>query len=89
MFNWLKNFFNPTKDPEWWGLVDNGIKKIVEEEIVPSINPKFTKKQLLEYTKTQLELLGRTDFGIELDKRKKKDTLIDEILKAQENRICS
>ena len=43
---------------------------------------KHTRKSLAELTKAQLEEVGGT-FGIELDRRKKKDELIEDVMKAQ------
>jgi len=44
---------------------------------------KHTKATLGKLTKNQLEELGRSEFGVELDRRKKKDSLIAELLKEQ------
>jgi hypothetical protein len=44
---------------------------------------KYTKASLSKLTKADLEQVGRSDFGIELDRRKKKDDLVAELLKAQ------
>jgi len=44
---------------------------------------KHTKASLSKLTKADLEQLGRKDFGVELDRRKKKDDLVAELLKAQ------
>ena len=43
--------------------------------------PKLTKASLGKLTKVQLEEKGR-EFGVELDRRKKKDVLVAEVLKA-------
>jgi hypothetical protein len=42
---------------------------------------KIAKEELAEMSKSQLELMGR-DNGIELDKRKTKKVLIDELYEA-------
>lgn len=47
---------------------------------------KHTKTSLNKLTKLQLEELGRAEFDIELDRRKKKDTLITELLAAQKQK---
>tara|TARA_Y200000002_G_C22676361_1_gene662258 strand:- start:1759 stop:2052 length:294 start_codon:yes stop_codon:yes gene_type:complete len=44
---------------------------------------KHTKSTLNKLTKVQLEDLARSDFGLELDRRKKKEQLITEVLNAQ------
>lgn len=49
----------------------------------PAKKKKHTKASLSKLTKADLEQLGRKDFGIELDRRKKKDDLVAELLKAQ------
>ena len=48
-----------------------------------SDSKKHTKSSLNKLTKVQLEELAKGDFGLEVDRRKKKDILISEILKAQ------
>ena len=47
---------------------------------------KHTLASLSKLTKLQLEELGRAEFGIELDRRKKKDTLITALLAAQKEK---
>ena len=44
---------------------------------------KHTKSTLNKLTKVQLEDLARSDFGLESDRRQKKDALVTEILNAQ------
>lgn len=44
---------------------------------------KFKKADLNKMTKAQLEELGRAQFGVELDRRKKKDALVEELMKEQ------
>ena len=43
----------------------------------------YTQRSLSKYTKIQLEELARSEFGLELDRRKKKSMLITEIVNAQ------
>ena len=43
----------------------------------------YTKNSLIKKTKLELEELARSEFGLELDRRKKKDELVAEIIKAQ------
>jgi len=61
--------------------------KAVSEEVKvaepKTAKKKHTKASLSKLTKADLEHLGRNDFGIELDRRKKKDDLVAELLKAQ------
>jgi hypothetical protein len=42
---------------------------------------KYTKKSLEGFTKAQLEELALTEFGVDLDRRKKKEDLITEVIK--------
>tara|TARA_B100000282_G_scaffold59872_1_gene39896 strand:- start:278 stop:562 length:285 start_codon:yes stop_codon:yes gene_type:complete len=42
-----------------------------------------TKSSLNKLTKVQLEELAKSEFGLELDRRKKKDLLVTEIINAQ------
>ena len=43
----------------------------------------YTKAGLNKYTKLKLEDIAKSEFGLDLDRRKKKDNLINEILNAQ------
>ena len=67
MFNWMKKLFAPI-EPEI-------VTEVGTEEPVPT----HTSESLAKLTKLQLEELGRT-VGVELDRRKKKATLIEELL---------
>ena len=44
---------------------------------------KHTKASLGKLTKQQLEEIGRSEYGVELDRRKKKDDLVAQLLKEQ------
>ncbi len=44
---------------------------------------KHTKASLGKLTKQQLEEIGRSEYGVELDRRKKKDDIIAQLLKEQ------
>ena len=55
-----------------YGQASNGIKQKT-----------YTKANLNKYTKVKLEDIAKSEFGLDLDRRKKKDNLIDEILNAQ------
>lgn len=82
LFTWLKEiFFGKAEEP-----------KVVEPAPKPKAAPKavakaeevavkITKASLSKLTKAQLEEKGR-EFGVELDRRKKKDDLVAEVLKA-------
>ena len=58
-------------------------EKAREEAAAPIAVEAYTKASLGKMGKDELENLGRTQFNIELDKRKTKAALIKEILKAQ------
>lgn len=80
MFKWLKEFFfgsEPTPEPT--PAPAPAPKAKAEPEAKADSKP--TKASLSKLTKGQLEAEGRK-FGIELDKRKKKDDLVAEVLKA-------
>ena len=47
--------------------------------------PKMTKASLSKLTKAQLEAKGR-EFGIEVDKRKKKDVIVTEVINASKKK---
>ncbi len=44
---------------------------------------KHTKASLGKLTKQKLEDIGRSEYGVELDRRKKKDDLVAQLLKEQ------
>jgi|TARA_B100000497_G_C7480026_1_gene294851 hypothetical protein len=70
----LEKFSNATKTKE---LV------ITPNTKTKSDSKKFTKSSLNKLTKVQLEELAKGNFGLEIDRRKKKDVLITEIINAQ------
>ena len=80
IWGWLtgKDFLNEPSQSEQ-------VKAAVEEVKVAESKPakKHTKASLSKLTKADLEQLARKDFGVELDRRKKKDDLVAEVLKAQ------
>ena len=88
MFKWLTEIFNynaealpiekKSFDP---GEILTGIPAPKKESV-----KKHTKASLVKLTKLQLEELGRAEFGVELDRRKKKDTLVAELLAAQKSK---
>lgn len=55
------------------------IEETVEEVVVEVTEPEYTVESLTKLTKLQLEALGR-EHGIELDRRKRKGTLVKELL---------
>jgi len=80
LIEWLKSLFGAEKPAEQNSLkaaVAKGPKKTVAAKAV-SKPAKTTKAQLNKLTKAQLEEKGR-EIGLELDKRKKKADLIDEV----------
>jgi hypothetical protein len=85
LIEWLKSFFgllstdvtvDEVKEPKK-AAVAKGPKKTVAAKAV-SKPAKTTKAQLNKLTKAQLEVKGR-EIGLELDKRKKKADLVDEV----------
>jgi len=94
---WLKQMFGIKEDePEIKpGAVDALMAKkfqdatktneliVSSRNINTSASKTYTQSSLSKYTKVQLEELARSEFGLELDRRKKKDILITEIMNAQ------
>jgi len=56
---------------------------VVSPQAVNDKKSTYTKASLNKYTKVKLEDIAKSEFGLDLDRRKKKDNLIDEILNAQ------
>lgn len=87
MFNWLKRFFSDAGSvPVVIDTVMTEPKKTVAKKPAPAKKApakKATvkKTELVKLTKAQLEEKGR-EFGVEIDKRKKKDDLVKEVFNA-------
>ena len=79
LFKWLAELFGASKANEV--VPAKAPTKKVDATIDPKPVAKLTKASLSKLTKADLELKGR-EFGVELDKRKKKDVLVAEVLKA-------
>ena len=80
LIEWLKEFFGiveakPVKK-------ETVRKEPVTKKVVAKGPKKATKASLNKLTKAQLEVRGR-ELGVELDKRKKKSALVDEVFKAE------
>jgi|TARA_B100001057_G_scaffold109295_1_gene107196 hypothetical protein len=75
LFKWLAELFGASSSNEV--VTAQAPKK--EAPVVEAA--KVTKASLGKLTKVQLEEKGR-EFGVELDRRKKKDVLVAEVLKA-------
>ena len=74
-FKWLSDLFGFSNENEV-------VKAQAPKADAPVVSaPKLTKASLGKLTKVQLEEKGR-EFGVELDRRKKKDVLVAEVLKA-------
>ena len=89
MFNWLKNLFGV-------GEVEKAVEAIQPEPVKTEPKPKevkvekivevdaktvkVTKASLSKLTKQGLEDLAKTNYGVDIDKRKKKDELVKEVL---------
>jgi len=77
IFRWLADFLGFDSSRE---VVKAQAPKAKAPAAQPS-SEKVTKASLNKLTKADLELKGR-ELGVELDKRKKKDDLVAEVLKA-------
>ena len=75
LFKWIASLFSSAAPEE---VVTPAPAPAVKEE--PKV-AKITKASLSKLTKAQLEEKGR-EFGIEVDRRKKKDAIVAEVLKA-------
>ncbi len=76
-FEWIAKFFSPSVEPK-------AVKPAPAKAKAPAAQPapeKVTKASLSKLTKAQIEEKGR-EFGVEVDRRKKKDDLVAEVLKA-------
>lgn len=93
---WIKQIFGIKPEEDESGATDISLEKskfanaTKTNELVISPNSvntsevkKHTKNTLSKLTKVQIEELARSDFGLELDRRKKKEQLITEVLDAQ------
>ena len=74
-FEWIISFFK-SEEPK---AVEPVKAKAPAAQPAPA--EKVTKASLSKLTKAQIEEKGR-EFGIEVDRRKKKDDLVAEVLKA-------
>ena len=79
LFKWLANLFGAGEANEV--VPAKAPTKKVDATIDPKPVAKLTKASLSKLTKADLELKGR-ELGVELDRRKKKDVLVAEVLKA-------
>ena len=87
MLNWLKTLFGV-------GEVDKAVEAIQPEPVKTKPKPKkvetivevdaktvtITKTVLNKLTKQGLEDFAKTTYGVDIDKRKKKDELVKEVL---------
>jgi hypothetical protein len=85
LIEWLKSLFgigvkpvDPVKEPKKAAAAKGPKKKVAAKVVAKPAKP--TKASLNKLTKAQLEEKGR-EIGIELDKRKKKADLVDEVFK--------
>lgn len=86
MFEFIKSLFGfkpSTQTPEPV-FESQPVKKPAKKKTTTKAkSKKHTKASLGKLTKVQLEELGRAEFNVELDRRKKKDALISQLLDAQ------
>ena len=86
MFNWLKKLLGT-------GEVEKAVEAVTPEPVaepkpvkiekvvkVDAKTVKVTKASLSKLTKQGLEDLAKTNYGVDIDKRKKKDELVKEVL---------
>ena len=87
MFTWLKNLFGV-------GEVEKAVEAIQPEPVKTEPKPvkvetvvevdaktvKVTKASLSKLTKQGLEDFAKANYGVDIDKRKKKDELVKEVL---------
>jgi len=90
MFEFIKSLFGFKPSTQTPGPVfeSQSVKKPVKKPAkkkttAKAKSKKHTKASLGKLTKVQLEELGRAEFSVELDRRKKKDALISQLLDAQ------
>ena len=84
LFTWLKEiFFGKAEEPKVEVVEPAPKPKAAPKAVAKAeeVAVKITKASLSKLTKAQLEEKGR-EFGVELDRRKKKDDLVAEVLKA-------
>ena len=86
MFKWMKSLFVTAEDVaipveeklEEVVVAPKKIEKVVEVEVA---EVKATKASLSKLTKQGLEDFAKQNYGVDIDKRKKKDELVKEVLK--------
>lgn len=87
MFKWLQNLFG-------FGTVVNVVNEVFPDEVQESVDSKpvkaqksvkITKASLSKLTKQGLEDLAKANYGVDIDKRKKKADLVSEVLKLSKN----
>lgn len=93
MFKWLTNLFAGNVEPAPVAdaveaistpakKVEKTVEKIVDVEVK---TVKATKASLSKLTKQGLEDFALTNYGVDIDKRKKKADLVAEVLKLAKN----
>jgi len=92
MFKWMKNLFVTAEDvaiptqklsdvaPK--AVTPKKIEKVIEVE---ASTIKATKASLSKLTKQGLEDFAKANYGVDIDKRKKKADLVSEVLKLSKN----
>jgi hypothetical protein len=88
MFKWIKNLFvsadavtvpvESLPEVQVETTKPKKIEKVVEVEVA---EVKATKASLSKLTKQGLEDFAKQNYGVDIDKRKKKDELVKEVLK--------
>jgi hypothetical protein len=86
MFEFIKSLFGFKPNIQTPGPVfeSHPVKKPAKKKTTEKAkSKKHTKASLGKLTKVKLEELGRAEFNVELDRRRKKDALISQLLDAQ------
>jgi len=86
MFKWMKSLFVTAEDVaipveeklEEVVVAPKKIEKVVEVEVA---EVKATKASLSKLTKQGLEDFAKQNYGVDIDKRKKKEELVKEVIK--------
>jgi len=82
MFTWLKNILGigPSVPAAVEAVIPAPEEKLEKTAKVDTKTVKVTKASLSKLTKQGLEDFAKENYGVDIDKRKKKDDLVKEVL---------
>lgn len=94
MFKWFKKLFGSEEQP---ASTTDDYQVTVEPEAAvqepalrpapqPPMQPASTVSELKKLTKVQIEELAKNELGVDLDRRKTKDRMIQDFIDAQKNK---